>query len=459
MKYPRKPPREGNSPQRTGPIVCGCAQFDGKSTPPRGIVPDRGDLQPPPTSIDLGLGGAKIRDRKSRWEGMISAPINPRKSFPPSDQSFDPKSRRILIVDDDPLVARMIEHHLKKAGFHDFISCQRSMMAMDLIESTKPDLAIVDVMMPGLSGLELLDEIRCDPDLRHLPVLIITSSHHEGVKLDALEQGATDFIQKPLKAVELLPRVRNALVIKQHHDEVTAYSKRLEREVAARTADLAQAREEVIHVLACASEYRDHETGNHVIRVGRFAGLIARELGFKPNRVELIERAAILHDAGKIGIADSVLLKPGKLTEQEFALMKQHCEFGEKILRAEPNDYCKASQNQTKTSYPRSPILELAAVIAMTHHERWDGKGYPKGLIGDEIPIEGRITAVADVFDALSSRRCYKDPFPMEQCLEIMKGERGKHFDPDVLDAFLARIDEAKEIVVMLSDEFDPFEL
>lgn len=330
---------------------------------------------------------------------------------------------------------------------------------MDLIHSSEPDIAIVDVMMPGISGLELLDDIRCDPDYRRLPVLIITSSQHESVKVEALEQGATDFIQKPLKAVELLPRVRNALLIKQQHDEVTAYSKQLENEVAARTAALAQAREEVIHVLACASEYRDHETGNHVIRVGRFAGLIASELGFDPKRVALIEQAAILHDAGKIGIADSVLLKPGKLTEQEFALMKQHCEFGEKILSAEPNVRGKKQQQAQEPALPRSPILELAAIIAMTHHERWDGGGYPKGLAGEAIPIEGRITAVADVFDALSSGRCYKDPFPMEQCLQIMTDERGKHFDPMVLDAFLTRIDEAKEIVVSLSDEIEPFQI
>ena len=389
---------------------------------------------------------------------MISAPSNPYKAFS-SQQGFEPSQRRVLIVDDDPLVVRMIEHHLTKAGFEDFVTSHRSLGVMDLLQTSKPDIAIIDVMMPGTTGLELLEEIRCDPGFRHLPVLIITSSHHESVKLDALEQGATDFIQKPLKAVELLPRVRNALMIKQQHDEVTAYSKLLENQVAARTAALAQAREEVIHVLACASEYRDHETGNHVIRVGRFAGLIARELGFDTKRVELIEQAAILHDAGKIGIADSVLLKPGKLTEQEFALMKQHCEFGKKILSAEPSDHCKVFEHSKRTQHPRSPILEMAAVIAMTHHERWDGTGYPNGLSGTDIPIEGRITAVADVFDALSSSRCYKDPFPMDKCLKIMTDERGKHFDPTVLDGFLNRIEEAKEIVVTLSDEREPFEL
>ncbi|MEL6109573.1 MAG: HD domain-containing phosphohydrolase [Planctomycetota bacterium] len=390
---------------------------------------------------------------------MISAPSKPQSVPSLGNRDLDLEGRRILIVDDDPLVVRMIQHHLAKAGFRDFVTCHRSLSAMDLVRSNEPDLAIIDVMMPGMSGLDLLEEIRADNNFYHLPILIITSSNQESIKLDALEQGATDFIQKPLKAVELLPRVRNALMIKQQHDEVTAYSKLLEKEVAARTAALAQAREEVIHVLACASEYRDHETGNHVIRVGRFAGLIARELGFDAERVELIEQAAILHDAGKIGIADSVLLKPGKLTEQEFALMKQHCEFGERILRAEPNEHCKTTLQSPKSQHPRSPILQLAAVVAMTHHERWDGTGYPKGLAGEDIPIEGRITAVADVFDALSSSRCYKEPFPMDKCLDIMINEREKHFDPEVLDAFLRRIEEAKEIVVTLSDECLPFQL
>lgn len=390
---------------------------------------------------------------------MISAPSKLQTLTSFGDQDPTLEGRRILIVDDDPLVVRMIQHHLSKAGFCDFVTCHRSLAAMDLVHSSEPDLAIIDVMMPGMSGLDLLEEIRSDDVCWQLPILIITSSNQESIKVEALELGATDFIQKPFKAVELLPRVRNALMIKQQHDEVTAYSKLLEKEVAARTAALDQARQEVIHVLACASEYRDHETGNHVLRVGRFAGLIARELGFSADRIELIEQAAILHDAGKIGIADSVLLKPGKLTEQEFALMKQHCEFGERILRAEPNEHCTSSHQTPKSQHPRSPILQMAAVIAMTHHERWDGNGYPKGLAGEEIPIEGRITAVADVFDALSSSRCYKEPFPMEKCLDIMINERGKHFDPEVLDAFLRRIEEAKEIVVNLSDECLPFEL
>ena len=362
------------------------------------------------------------------------------------------KAGRVMIVDDDPIIVRLMEKYLNEAGYEDLVTTVDSRQAMALIRREKPDIVLLDIMMPHVTGLQILDEIRLDAEFAHLPVLIVTASNSETMKIEALELGATDFLPKPLKAVDLVPRVRNALVLKAHHDQIAAYSKRLEKEVAERTAALAQARQEVIHVLACAAEYRDHETGNHVVRVGRFAGVIARELGFSDERVELIEQAAILHDAGKIGIADSILLKPDKLTEQEHALMQRHCEFGERILKAEASEECSQLSSLRKPQFARSPILETAAVIALTHHERWDGKGYPRGLAGENIPIEGRITAVADVFDALSSRRCYKEPLPLDQCIAGMLEERGKHFDPRILDAFLKRIDEAARIVVLLSD-------
>ncbi|MFU7560670.1 HD-GYP domain-containing protein, partial [Roseiconus sp. JC912] len=356
-----------------------------------------------------------------------------------------------MIVDDEPINIKLIQKFLKGAGYNDFITTVDSREAIDLIHQQSPDILILDVMMPHVSGLEILAQVRADKAISHLPVLIVTASTEEETKIEALELGATDFLHKPVKPTELLPRVRNALVVKEHHDQMVAYSKRLEAEVAQRTMDLVQSREEVIQVLACAAEYRDKETGNHVIRVGRYAGLLARQLGCAESDSKLIELAAILHDAGKIGIADSILLKPGKLTEEEFELMKRHCEFGERILKAQPVDYGRNLLRQHGSS-TRSPVLRIAAVIARSHHERWDGSGYPDGLVGDEIPLVGRITAVADVFDALSSKRCYKDAMPIEKCVDIMKSERGKHFDPKVLDAFLAAIDEATEIATNLAD-------
>ena len=359
---------------------------------------------------------------------------------------------RVMIVDDDPVIVKTIEFHLNQAGYEEFVTTEDSREAMELIRSHQPDVVILDVIMPHLSGLDVLHQIRSDSDLAHLPVLIVTARTDDQTKIKALELGATDFLHKPVRSVELLPRVKNALVLKKYHDQMIAYSRRLEREVAERTAALSQAREEAIHVLACAAEYRDHETGNHVARVGRFCGIIAQELGLPDAEVDLIEQAAILHDTGKIGIADSVLLKPERLTEDEFALMKKHCEYGHRILKAMPADQWLDEGATPVSRHPRSPILEMAATIALTHHERWDGDGYPNQLAGEEIPIAGRITAVADVFDALSSKRCYKPPLPIERCVAAILDGRGTQFDPEVVDAFMQRIDDITRVVVTMCD-------
>ncbi|MCO8121374.1 response regulator [Stieleria sp. TO1_6] len=384
------------------------------------------------------------------YSAITPAPVVPLASL--TKDTLSTKSGRVMVVDDEPINIKLIQKYLRTAGYRDFVTTSDSREAVGLVQSAKPDILILDVLMPHVTGLNILETIRSDSRLTHIPVLIVTASTDEQTKIDALELGATDFLYKPVKPTELLPRVRNSLVLKAHHDQMAAYSKRLECEVAQRTADLAQSREEVIHVLACAAEHRDQETGNHVIRVGRFTGIIARELGYSEAEADLLEHSAILHDAGKIAIADSILLKPEKLTEEEFETMKRHCEYGERILKAQPSDESQPFLLHCQPPVTRSPVLRTAAAIAKTHHERWDGKGYPDGLVGDQIPIEGRITAVADVFDALSSKRCYKDALPLEQCVGIMLEQRGKHFDPRVLDAFLARIDEVAEVVISLSD-------
>jgi putative two-component system response regulator len=299
-----------------------------------------------------------------------------------------------------------------------------------------------------------LEVIRGDRDLAHLPVLFLTATTDEQIKAYALELGATDFLHKPVKPTELVPRIRNALVLKTHHDQMVAYSKRLELDVSQRTAELVRARVELIHVLACAAECRDQETGNHVLRVGRYVGLIARQLGFNEARSELIEQAAILHDVGKIGVPDAILLKPGRLTDEEMSRMKLHCEYGMNILRASAGGVHpeELGKSQDDCQWIRSPILRLAATIAMSHHEKWDGSGYPLGLVGKDIPLEGRIVAVADVFDALGSRRPYKEAMPLERCLQILEEGRGKHFDPRVLDAFFARSEEIIQVSRDMAD-------
>lgn len=339
-----------------------------------------------------------------------------------------------MIVDDEPINISLVQKYLRTAGYQQFVTTNDAREALPLLHSKRCDLVLLDVMMPHVSGLEILQAIREDEELKHVPVLILTASTDEQTKVQALELGATDFLHKPVKPTELVPRVRNALIVKAHHDHLAEYSARLEEEVHQRTAELVHSREEVIAVLACAAEHRDQETGRHVLRVGRVAGILARELGLETDRVELIEQAAILHDVGKIGIPDSILLKPGKLDPAEMERMRTHCEIGLRIMRGIHSG--GAGSSTMGPTAPRSPILRMAAVIAASHHERWDGTGYPRGLAGEDIPLEGRIVAVADVLDALSHRRPYKEALPLAECVRILDEGRGSHFDPQVLDAF-----------------------
>jgi putative two-component system response regulator len=234
-------------------------------------------------------------------------------------------------------------------------------------------------------------------------------------------------------------------------DYLRQYAAALERQVQLRTLELAASRLELIHCLGRAAEYRDNGTGMHVVRVGRYAGIIARQLGLNAATVELIEQAAPLHDVGKIGIPDAILLKPGKLTEDEFDVIRQHCEFGKRIVDEMTSDDRRAMAAHAPADSPivqvgRSPMLQMAARVALTHHEKWDGSGYPHGLAGEQIPLEGRITAVADVFDALSNKRPYKPAFPLERCFAMLEEGRGTHFDPRILDAFFARRKEVLRV-------------
>lgn len=360
---------------------------------------------------------------------------------------------KIMIVDDELILIKAVQKHLRGAGYSDFVYTEDSRTAVNLIRRERPDLLVLDIMMPHVTGINILEVIRGDLDLAHLPVLIVTAATDDKTRAEALELGATDWLNKPIKPAELIPRVKNALLLKAHHDQMAAYSKRLENEVAQRTAELVRSNERLIHVLACAAEYRDRETGNHVLRVAKFAAIIADELGFSGVRVEMIEQAATLHDVGKLGIPDSILLKPGRFDEEEFATMQRHCEYGRNILRGLFSHDSLPTNDRLDRAFVDSPLLVLASTISMSHHEKWDGSGYPRGLSGENIPIEGRITAVADVFDALSSHRPYKDPLPLDRCFEILEEGRGKHFDPMVLDAFLARSEEVVKVALELADE------
>ena len=351
---------------------------------------------------------------------------------------------RIVIVDDVPLNVRLVEAHLRDAGYRNLATETDPSRVLAELYREPPSLVLLDLMMPGISGLDILEAIRADRRWRHLPVLILTASTDRAHRLEALQRGATDFLNKPVDVQELLPRVHNALEVKRHQDH-------LEEEVAERTRELRRAHREVVECLARAGEYRDNDTGRHVMRVRMYVAAIARSLGLDARTAELVADASMLHDVGKIGISDTVLLKPGRLTDEEMELMRKHCEFGWAICSGISHD--EASQANAFLSTFSSPILRTAATIAATHHEKWDGSGYPKGLQGTDIPLEGRITAVADVFDALTSTRPYKDAFPLEKCLAIIREGRGSHFDPRVVDAFFDVLDEIERIRVEYSDD------
>ncbi len=380
---------------------------------------------------------------------LLREPLRPLKMPIPSG--------RILIIDDESVNIKIVRKYLRDVGFNDIISTTDSSDVFDLIDEAKPDVLLLDLVMPVLGGMEILERIRCEDRWSRLQVVILTASTDRETKVQALQLGANDFLGKPVDASELIVRVRNALLLKAHFDQMDNYSRRLEEEVVARTAELTASRDEVIYRLAKAAEFRDDDTGRHVIRVGRFAEAIALKLGWSEENANLLRQAAQLHDVGKIGVPDSVLLKPGKLTPDEFELIQKHCGFGKKIVEPVRDVEWKTIQRHTflgsaLLGVSSSPVLEMAERIALTHHEKWNGKGYPLGLAGDDIPIEGRIVAIADVFDALSTKRTYKSALPSDQCFEIMRAERGEHFDPEVLDAFLAIRHEIIQIRIECAD-------
>jgi putative two-component system response regulator len=364
---------------------------------------------------------------------------------------------RILIVDDESVNVKIVRKYLRDVGFSDIVSTSDSTEVFDLMEESPPDVLLLDLVMPVLEGMEILERIRSDSKWARLQIVILTASTDKETKIEALRLGANDFLNKPVDASELIVRVRNALFVKSHFDQMDSYSRRLEEEVVARTAELMASREEVIYRLAKAAEFRDDDTGRHVIRVGRFSEAIALKLGWSVESANLLRQAAQLHDVGKIGVPDAILLKPGKLDPDEFEIIQKHCGFGKKIVEPIRDNEWHSVQRHTfigsaLLGVSSSPILEMAERLALTHHEKWNGKGYPLGLSGEDIPIEGRIVAVADVFDALSSKRTYKPAIGSEKCFEIMAAERGEHFDPKVLDAFLSIRHEIIQIRIECAD-------
>jgi response regulator RpfG family c-di-GMP phosphodiesterase len=307
--------------------------------------------------------------------------------------------------------------------------------ALAFCTSTTPDLVIVDYMMPQMDGLEFIERLRKHAGLEELPILMITSETEREVRYRALELGATDFLQKPLDKVEFQARIRNALFVRRAFLAQVERSRTLSDEVTAATAVIRARELETILRLARAAEYRDPETGLHILRMAQYSVMIARHLGWTRQPLDYLLHAAPMHDVGKVGTPDQILLKPGKLTAEEFETMKEHAMIGWLILRDSS-----------------SPILQLAAEIAYTHHEKVNGSGYPRGLVGEDIPEVGRIVAVADVFDALTSVRPYKPAWSMEKAVAMLVEGRGSHFDPRCVDVFVGDLDEILAIRAAYDD-------
>jgi putative two-component system response regulator len=338
---------------------------------------------------------------------------------------------RVLIIDDCSGNIRLLETMLRRHGFHHILGHTESIDALSLYRNFQPDILLLDMHMPQLEGIDVLDLIRTEVPIGHyFPVLILTGDADQSLRKEALLHGATDFLTKPYDMMEVLLRIRNLLQTRILHQRLRLENELLESRVRERTRNLEEARIEVLERLARAAEFRDDDTCQHTIRVGRNSGTLARQLGLLDSTTELIERAAPLHDIGKIGIPDAILLKKGKLTPEEFDIMKTHSAIGARIL-----------------SDGRSPLIRMAEQIALTHHEAWNGSGYPNGLTQDRIPISGRIVTVVDVFDALTHERPYKKAWSVEEALDWITSRKGILYDPEIVEVFSSGIQFGRYIL------------
>jgi putative two-component system response regulator len=342
---------------------------------------------------------------------------------------------KILIVDDEQGNIHVLERMLSAVGYHNITSTTDSRSTPDLYQSMHPDLILLDIKMPGFSGFDVMNALRTLEKESYLPILVLTAQLDNETRLKAIKAGAKDFVNKPFIMEEMLARINNLLEVRMLHNSVCSEKKSLETKVVESSQELHQYQVEIIHRLARAAEYRDNETGMHVIRISKLCERLARGLGLNDHECHLIRHASPMHDIGKIGIPDHILLKPGKLTAEEWTIMKTHSDIGALIL-----------------SGSESEFLQMAEIIAGSHHERWDGSGYPRGLKGKEIPQVSRIVTVCDVFDALTSDRPYKKAWSVEDAVTEMENQSGKLFDPHVLRVFITLLPEMVGITQHFSD-------
>ena len=348
--------------------------------------------------------------------------------------------QKILIVDDSEMITQMLTETLKDS--YVIVTSTNGQKALEIASADPPpDIILLDVQMPGMNGNEVCSRLKALEKTRAIPVIFITSLNGEDNEYRGLELGALDYISKPFCLSLVKARVRNHLELKRYRDN-------LEELVQIRTRELELAQEVAMESMGTLAEFRDPETGGHIKRTQHYIKALAVHLKdhdkfkdlLQDSTIDLLYKSAPLHDIGKVAISDSILLKPGKLTGEEFEEMKKHTVYGRNVIHA-------AAKRLGDNSF-----LHIAEEIAYTHHEKWDGTGYPQGLKGDEIPVCGRMMAIADVYDALISKRVYKPPMPHHKAISIIYGEQGIHFDPDIVKAFMDLIDIFRNIALRFAD-------
>ncbi|OQY33168.1 MAG: hypothetical protein B6241_08680 [Spirochaetaceae bacterium 4572_59] len=370
--------------------------------------------------------------------------------------------KKILIIDDESLIRQVFSYYLEDQGY-EIVTADNGRTGIELLKEELPQIILTDLRMPEANGMDVLKAAReLDPEI---PVVVISGVNSLDDAINALRQGAWDYLIKPVRDLSILSyTIEKSLEKSSLLKENRQYREHLEELVEERTMQLQLrneqldlSRRQIVGILSQAAEYRDFETGDHFLRVSEFSACIARGMGWDKKDVDMIQLASPVHDIGKIGIPDNILLKKGKLTAEEWTIMKKHCRYGERILTS--NRFVNFFTHTDEELEPENvqkeagqKLIETAANIALYHHEHWNGAGYPTGIKGVEIPVEARITAVADVYDALRSYRPYKDPWPEEDCLALIREESGKQFDPEVVQTFLDNLDKIRKIQNALTE-------
>ena len=335
----------------------------------------------------------------------------------------------ILIVDDEPVNIMLLEKILATRGYSNVVSTTDPTQTLPLYLEHKSDLILLDINMPEMDGYAVMEKLNAEIGKNLAPILVLTAQHTQSFRQRALDSGAIDYVTKPFNAEELLSRVYNLLEVQMAHKYMRLQNEILEQKVLERTEVIHHTRLQVVRCLGRAAEFRDEETGLHIIRMSKMAMVIAKAAGFDDEQCDLLLNAAPMHDIGKIGIPDHILLKSDKFEPEEWKIMQTHAQIGADILSGD-----------------NSELMIMAYDIALNHHEKWNGQGYPNGLKGEDIPLVGRVTALADVFDALTSKRPYKEAWPVEKSVNFIKEESGKHFDPRLVELLIQELPEIIEI-------------